>query len=229
MTTDDDSPVPTPHPAGDGNGNGPRYPWHPGTPAAGTPPGTDAGRPASAEFQGRRAGLVTRVLANALDLGVTLLTAGAGYAAVAGIRFLLHPASFTFPAPPPGVLLLLAGGALMLYFVVAWSVTGRTYGDQVLGLRVVGSRGDPLHWAPAVLRAVLSVLFPIGLFWALVSRENRSVQDVLLRTSVVHDWSVHLTDPGDGSASTASAPADQGPGSRAVRGDAGTRATAAPT
>jgi hypothetical protein len=38
---------------------------------------------------------------------------------------------------------------------------------------------------------VLCVLFPILLFWVVLSRENRSVQDVLLRTSVVYDWSVH--------------------------------------
>jgi hypothetical protein len=34
---------------------------------------------------------------------------------------------------------------------------------------------------------VLCTLFPIGLVWVLVSGENRSVQDVLLRTSVVYD------------------------------------------
>ena len=41
----------------------------------------------------------------------------------------------------------------------------------------------------ALLRAVLCVLFPIGLFWIVLSSENRSVQDVLLRSSVVYDWS----------------------------------------
>jgi hypothetical protein len=33
---------------------------------------------------------------------------------------------------------------------------------------------------------VLCTLFPIGLLWVLVSRENRSVQDLMLRTSVVY-------------------------------------------
>jgi hypothetical protein len=34
---------------------------------------------------------------------------------------------------------------------------------------------------------VVCTIFPIGLLWVLVSQENRSVQDVLLRTSVVYD------------------------------------------
>jgi uncharacterized RDD family membrane protein YckC len=38
-----------------------------------------------------------------------------------------------------------------------------------------------------VLRAVLCTIVPIGLFWVGLSRDNRSVQDLLLRTSVVHD------------------------------------------
>ena len=31
-------------------------------------------------------------------------------------------------------------------------------------------------------------MFPVVLFWVVVSRENRSLPDVLLRTSVVYDW-----------------------------------------
>jgi hypothetical protein len=33
------------------------------------------------------------------------------------------------------------------------------------------------------------VAFPVGLFWIVVSRDNRSVQDLLLRSAVVYDWS----------------------------------------
>jgi hypothetical protein len=37
------------------------------------------------------------------------------------------------------------------------------------------------------VRAVLCTLVPVGLLWVLVSRDNRSVQDLLLRTSVLYD------------------------------------------
>jgi hypothetical protein len=35
---------------------------------------------------------------------------------------------------------------------------------------------------------VLYAAFPLGLAWVAVSRDSRSVQDLLLRTSVVYDW-----------------------------------------
>ena len=42
----------------------------------------------------------------------------------------------------------------------------------------------------ALLRAVFNVVFPLGLAWVVVSRQNRSIQDVVLRTSVIYDWDV---------------------------------------
>ena len=53
---------------------------------------------------------------------------------------------------------------------------------------------------------VLCVVFPIGLLWCVVSEENRSVQDLLLRTSVIYDWSVRVplrTAHGSGGETTA--------------------------
>jgi uncharacterized RDD family membrane protein YckC len=66
-------------------------------------------------------------------------------------------------------------------------VVGGTYGDRLLGLRVTDGRGARLGWGRCTARALLCTGFPIGLVWVLVSKENRSVQDVLLRTSVVYD------------------------------------------
>ena len=74
-----------------------------------------------------------------------------------------------------------------MYFAVTWGVVGGTYGDRLLGLRVTDDRGTRLGWGRCVVRALLCTVFPIGLLWVLVSRENRSVQDVVLRTSVVYD------------------------------------------
>jgi uncharacterized RDD family membrane protein YckC len=69
-----------------------------------------------------------------------------------------------------------------------WSITGRTYGDHVMGLRVVGRRSERV-WPPtALLRAVFCVGFPVGLLWCGVSSSRRSLQDVVLRTTVIYDW-----------------------------------------
>jgi uncharacterized RDD family membrane protein YckC len=145
--------------------------------------------PAARDLQGRRAGLVTRVLANTVDFGIVVGVVAAGYAGFAALRFLWNSRTFTFPAPGFGVLVIAGSVVMMLYLTAGWTVSGRTYGDHLLGLRVVGRRGRPLRPVGAFLRAILCVLFPIGLFWIALSRRNESVQDVLLRSSVVYDWS----------------------------------------
>jgi uncharacterized RDD family membrane protein YckC len=130
--------------------------------------------------------MVTRSLANVADLFVVVMIVLAGYLAVAATRFLLGPASFQFPAPSPRTLLLVGLCVQALYFTVTWAVVGGTYGDRLLSLRVCDDRGARLGWGRCAVRAVLCVIFPIGLLWVLVSRENRSVQDVVLRTSVAY-------------------------------------------
>lgn len=142
-----------------------------------------------AGIQGRRAGFVTRAAANALDVALVVLLLFAGYLVVAALRFLWHPSSFRFPAPSLELVLTIGGLLLIGYFALAWTAVGRTYGDEVLGLRVVDRRGRRLGGALATARAALCVLFPLGLLWVLVSPRNRALQDVVLRTSVVYDWS----------------------------------------
>ena len=143
--------------------------------------------PRVADLKGRRAGLVTRVVASAVDAVLAALLVTAGWAAVAAFRFLLHPVRFTLPAPGAQVLLYVGLGTLTAYLAVTWAVAGGSYGDRLLGLRVVGAPGARLHWGRCLLRATLCTVFPLGLFWVPLSRDNRSVQDLLLRTSVVHD------------------------------------------
>ena len=156
------------------------YPWR----RAAVP---DSGASAHRPRRGTTAGMVTRSLANVVDLVLVAVLVGAGWLAVAATRFLLHPARFTFPAPGAQTLLFIGLGVLAAYFAVTWSVVGGTYGDRLLALRVLGPHGARLHWGRCAVRAVFCTIFPIGLFWVLVSGGNRSVQDLLLRTSVVHD------------------------------------------
>lgn len=141
-------------------------------------------------FQGMRAGIVSRVLAGLVDFGVVVLALLTGYLAVVGLRFLWRPTTFRFPVPPSGVPLLGWFVILIPYLAVSWWLVGRTYGDHLFGLRVVNARGQRMALWVASARAVLCALFPIGLLWVAVSRQDRSVQDVVLRTSVIYDWDV---------------------------------------
>lgn len=77
---------------------------------------------------------------------------------------------------------------MFCYLSASWVMTGRTWGDLLLGLCVVNYQGGPLRVSGAVIRAALCVVFPIGILYVAVSGANRSVADVVLRTSVVYAW-----------------------------------------
>jgi uncharacterized RDD family membrane protein YckC len=139
-------------------------------------------------FQGRRAGLATRVLAAVIDFLVLLALLAGGYAVWAAAIFLWSPARFSLPTPSRPVVVVVGYVVVIAYLTFCWRISGRTYGDQVIGLRVVGRGGRQLGLATALVRAAVCVVFPVGLLWTAVSRENRSVADLLLRTHVVYDW-----------------------------------------
>jgi uncharacterized RDD family membrane protein YckC len=122
-----------------------------------------------------------------VDVVLVSLALAVGYAVVAGCRFMLAPRSFRLVAPQFEWVVVAVGIGLVLYWTATWAGPGRTHGDQLMGLRVVGPRGDRLHLLHAAARAVLCVVFLPGLVWVLFSRHDRSVQDVVLRTAVVYD------------------------------------------
>jgi uncharacterized RDD family membrane protein YckC len=149
------------------------------------------------EFQGTRAGLMTRLAAGALDVlflfAVVLGIALAGWM-LSFVVSPLNPLGTTEDGLRriPAVLNLVIIGYVLawLYFTVCWSTSGRTLGNLIMGVRVINFRGTRLHWPAAALRSLFVMVFPIGLFWVIVSGANRSVQDVVLRTSVTYDWVV---------------------------------------
>lgn len=139
-------------------------------------------------FQGRRAGIVTRLVAAVIDTGLVALALVGAYLGWAGLLFLVDPRTFTFPDLRVFTSLLVGAVVLALYLTVAWAISGRTYGNLLMGLRVVGVLGGDVGWLRAALRAAFYVLFPIGLLWLVLDPRQRSVQDRLLATAVVYDW-----------------------------------------
>jgi uncharacterized RDD family membrane protein YckC len=138
--------------------------------------------------QGHLAGLVSRFAASVIDgVLVTLLVLG-GYVSANVMVFMLDPRGFQFLDVSAGFLLAAGIGLAILYLAAAWALTGRSYGCHVMGLRVVDRRRRRPGPLLALLRAGFCVLVPIGLAWCALSRDRRSLQDVVLRTSVVYDW-----------------------------------------
>ena len=135
-----------------------------------------------------RAGVVTRTLAALVDTAVAAGATVLLYVVIVAARFAWSPLTFRWPMPPAPVSLAVFLGVAALYLTVAWADTGRTRGGSLLGIRVVSTRGEPLGWLRAAVRAVAYVVFPMGLLWSAVSRNRRSLQDVLVRSAVVYDW-----------------------------------------
>jgi uncharacterized RDD family membrane protein YckC len=148
---------------------------------------------AARKYQGRPAGLISRFLAASVDLLVVIIVLVCIYAGWSAALFLLQPARFEFP--DPSVVFSFGAGFVVLtvYLTAAWTMTGRTYGNHLMGLRVVDRAGRVMRLPRALLRALLCALFPIGLMWVAVSSRNYSLQDIVSRTAVRYDW--HSADP----------------------------------
>lgn len=139
-------------------------------------------------YQGRPAGIVSRVAAAIIDLAIVVLLMVAIYVAFAATRFLVRKEEFTFPRPGLAVAILVGEALLFAVWAIAWARTGRSRGSRVLGLRVARVGGRSVGALRAAARALLCVAFPVGLLWCAVSRSKRSVQDLIVGTEVVYDW-----------------------------------------
>lgn len=154
-------------------------------------------------MQGRHAGIVSRVLADAIDLLIVVAVAIVAYLGLSAVLFIVRPERFTWAHLSTSLSSSVVALLLVLYLAIGWDETGRTAGKQVMGLRLVNRRGVPPFLWSALLRAVLCVAFPLGLAWCIFDRRSRSLQDLLMGTSVLYDWQPHRPLPRDGPPRTA--------------------------
>jgi uncharacterized RDD family membrane protein YckC len=147
-------------------------------------------------LQGHRAGFASRLVADAVDLGVAWLL-GLSTLLVAGVvLYLLTGPPFRLPVLPNWLDAGVGGVIAVVYLGLSWAATGRSVGKQVVGLRVTVRGGGRLPLWRSFARAALYVLFPAGLLWILASRRNASIQDLVVGTAVVYDWAYHPAEGG---------------------------------
>jgi len=148
--------------------------------------------PPSGRLFGHYAGGVTRLLAYGADVTIAWFSFAIGAAATVAVLQLLIGSRVELSDAGP------IGGSIMLvlwyflYFFVPWSLSGKTPGMALLGIRVVTRAGEPLGRGAAALRTLslpLGIL-TLGLGYAgiVFGREHRALQDVIARTAVVYDW-----------------------------------------
>jgi len=144
---------------------------------------------AARAFQGERAGFISRMLACLVDLGLIAAVMFGIWLSISVIQLIFSPGVDVTP-PTAGVLVAWGYALAAIYWTGAWATSGRSLGAWLMGLRVVSSKGNRLSWPKSFLRALFCVSFPVGLVWAIFSKRNRSLQDIVLRTIVIYDWYV---------------------------------------
>jgi uncharacterized RDD family membrane protein YckC len=84
------------------------------------------------------------------------------------------------------------GAWAFMYSTVALTLTGRTVGKALVGLKVVTRQGAPLGPGRAALRVLFfplsMALVGLGYLGILLGRERRALHDVIAGTAVVYDW-----------------------------------------
>ena len=93
------------------------------------------------DFQGQRAGIVTRVAAGAVDFLVVIVAIAVIYGGIAGVTFIIRPSSFHWPRNIGWSVPVLYFVLMTAYLALSWAGTGRTYGAALLGVRVVNHEG----------------------------------------------------------------------------------------
>lgn len=142
---------------------------------------------AARAMQGERAGFVTRLIAAVIDVVIVGALMIGMWIAVWLFLLVFNP-FVEYGMPRPGYFVL--GGYFLIwaYWSWGWATSGRSIGQGLMGVRVLDRKGQFPSWKLAIVRSAFCVTFQVGIVWILISRRNRSIQDVVLRTSVIHDW-----------------------------------------
>lgn len=155
-------------------------------------------------FQGERAGLVSRAVAAGIDVALVFVAVLITVLVIWMLSFIINPtdadvatslqqAAARTDRTPSVLSMVLFGYAVnVLYWTAFWALSGRTIGNLIMGLRVVNRKGEHPGWVLSFIRALFCTVFPVGLLWVAISRRNRSIQDLVLRTSVIYDWVVGI-------------------------------------
>ncbi|MFW0791364.1 RDD family protein [Gordonia sp. CPCC 205333] len=133
----------------------------------------------------RAAGIVSRGAAAGIDVAIVATLMGACYLGLLLVRLAIN---FTPHWSWVSAILTTTGflALSVVYLFACWAISGRTAGSAIMGLRVVGVRGQHLRPTQALLRSLICVGFAVGLGWCAVDSRRRSVADILARTRVVY-------------------------------------------
>lgn len=141
--------------------------------------------------QGHYAGAASRLVAFAVDVGVSWGLYLLGQALLGGVVRLISGHVYTLTSHRVVATAVLVVW-LFLYFSYQWAVSGKTLGMAIFGVQVVTVEGGPISFRQAILRTLglgLCLLtLGIGFLGIVFQRERRALDDYVAKTAVVYDW-----------------------------------------
>jgi len=167
-------------------------PTGPSPPAARGRAGAESQPPSEDSPRLLDAGFVSRLAAFAVDLVVLAVGTSATVWVVEAMEALLAPITpFGIRERALALLVPFLPLVYLAYYAGSWTLTGRTLGKRLLGLRVVATDGGPVSLARAVARFAGYLISALpgyaGFLWVLVDPERRGWHDRLAGTRVVYD------------------------------------------
>jgi uncharacterized RDD family membrane protein YckC len=152
---------------------------------------TAPAQPRGVTRQGHYAGAISRLVAFIADIWIAwgaLLLVVAGISAAIGLvtGHTVHIAHVQATG------LAVVAIWYPMYFIYQWSLSGKSLGMAIFGLRVVTSDGAAISAKQAVVRAlflpVSIVCFALGLVGIVLRKDHRAWHDRAAKTCVVYDW-----------------------------------------
>lgn len=143
-------------------------------------------------LQGHYAGPVSRLAAFALDQATAVFSFSFVTAVASWVISLVTDGKVTLDVSGVLVTVGLFGVWNFVYFAYPWSVSGKSPGMAVLGIRVVMAQGSPCTPRAAALRILTFPLgfltMGIGFLPIVFGRHRRALYDRIAGTSVVYSW-----------------------------------------
>jgi len=136
------------------------------------------------------AGIISRAAAFVVDALLTvlgMLICSVGW----GLVHAVFTGTFdTGTRLAPAAVLAVSPLVFGLYCAIGWTLTGRTVGKALLGLRVVDRSGAHPSAMRSIVRAlgyIVSSIFWVGFIWIAVDPKREGFHDKIARTRVVYD------------------------------------------
>lgn len=145
----------------------------------------------SVTAQGHYAGAVSRFLAYVIDAAVSSGVFAGALAAISYVATVVTGRQISWNRDNVVVGVVFVAW-LFFYFGYSWAASGKTFGNAVVGIRVVRADGAALDpWRGALRAAAFPLsflLFGLGFAGILLQRERRALHDLIAGSAVVYSW-----------------------------------------